>query len=226
MVFRRRIPLPWHHQVRELLWPRRGWTRLALYVRHRLGRLPGTPYRIAAGFACGAAISFTPFLGLHFVLAALGAVLLRANIVASAIGTVVGNPWTFPLIWYWIYVLGQTLLGREVSAALPEDLSLGYIFDRPLEILWPMTLGGLPTALAACVIAYLIMHRIVSGYQQARRIRRVRKKLRRRAQERGQAAKHLDLQRDSQEPVAQTAPAQEGRGDREDDAIFATRRQH
>lgn len=226
MVFRRRRPLPWHRQAREVLWPRRGWSRVALYVRHRLGRLPGTPYRIAAGFACGAAISFTPFLGLHFVLAAVGALMLRANLVASAIGTVVGNPWTFPLIWYWIYVLGQTLLGREVSAALPEDLSLGYIFDRPLEILWPMTVGGLPTALAAWVIAYLIMHRIVSGYQQARRIRRVRRKLRRRARERGQAAKDHGAKRDSPEPVAQTAPAREGRGDRDDDAILATRRQH
>ena len=62
-----------------MLWPRRGWTRMALYIQHRLGRLPGTPYRIAAGFACGAAISFTPFLGLHFVLAALGALALRTG---------------------------------------------------------------------------------------------------------------------------------------------------
>jgi hypothetical protein len=36
----------------------------------------------------------------HFVLSALLAYIARANIIASAIGTVVGNPWTFPFIWW------------------------------------------------------------------------------------------------------------------------------
>ena len=40
-------------------------------MTHRIKRLPGTPQSIAAGVACGVAASFTPFIGLHFVLAAL-----------------------------------------------------------------------------------------------------------------------------------------------------------
>ena len=36
MVFRRRRPLPWHHQAREWVWPRRGWSRMALSHRRRL----------------------------------------------------------------------------------------------------------------------------------------------------------------------------------------------
>ena len=226
MVFRRRIPLPWHHQAREWIWPRRGWSRMALYIRHRLGRLPGTPYRIAAGFACGAAASFTPFLGLHFVIAALAALAVRGNVVASAFGTVVGNPLTFPIILPWIYTFGRTLLGYDVAAELPDDLSFSFIFDRPLEILWPMTVGGLPTGIIAWFISYLIMHRVVSGYQKAQRRRRVRKKLRRRAKARVQAARQAPDEPSSPEPAESDAPAQEERGDDRDDAIFATRGQH
>ena len=215
-----------------MLWPRRGWTRMALYIQHRLGRLPGTPYRIAAGFACGAAISFTPFLGLHFVLAALGALALRGNVVASAFGTVVGNPLTFPIILPWIYTFGRTLLGRETAAELPDDLSFGFIFDRPLEILWPMTVGGVPTAIAAWIITYLIMHRVVSGYQRARRRRRVLKRLRRRARARSRAgavaaeAPRPEVPDGTPDAVPDGAPAQEERGDDGNDAIFATRGQH
>src|SRR3546814_7251488 len=88
-MFKRRIPLPFHRRARSFLWPRGGWRRSGTYVAHRLRRLPGPPYRIAAGFASGAAISFTPFIGLHFVLATLLALCIRGNIVASAIGTMV-----------------------------------------------------------------------------------------------------------------------------------------
>ena len=207
-----------------MLWPRRGWTRMALYIRHRVGRLPGTPYRIAAGFACGAAASFTPFLGLHFVIAALAALALRGNVVASAFGTVVGNPLTFPIILPWIYTFGRTLLGVETAAELPEDLSFSFIFDRPLEILWPMAVGGLPTAIAAWIITYLIMHRVVSGYQKAQRRRRLRKKLRRRARARRQAAREAASEPPSPDPAE--APAQEERGEDRNDAILATRGEH
>ena len=224
MVFRRRRPLPWHHQAREMIWPRRGWSRMVLYIQHRVGRLPGTPYRIAAGFACGAAASFTPFLGLHFVIAALAALALRGNVVASAFGTVVGNPVTFPIILPWTYTFGRALLGFETAVELPADLSFSFIFDRPLEILWPMAVGGLPTAVVAWIITYLIMHRVVSGYQRAQRRRRVRKKLRRRARARSQAAREAASGPPSPEPAQ--APAQEERGEDRNDAIFATRGQH
>ncbi len=173
----RRHPLPIYRRVRAFVWPSGGWHRASLYVAHRLRRLPGTPYRIAAGFACGAAISFTPFIGFHFVGAALLSVLLRGSLLASAIGTVVGNPWTFPLIWAWIYALGQWLLGGEVVSELPVVLSLTYIFERPLDVLWPMTVGGVPTSVAAWFAFFWPVRGAVAEYQHARS-RLVRRKKR------------------------------------------------
>ena len=176
-MFRRRNPLPIIHRARELLWPRTGWRRASTYIAHRVRRLPGTPYRIAAGFASGAAVSFTPFIGLHFVGAAALAFVLRGNLMASAIGTAIGNPWTFPFIWLWIYSFGQWLLGGNGSADLPEHLSLQYIFEHPLRILWPMCVGGIPTAVVAWFVFFWPARSAVARYQKARR-RRIRRRIR------------------------------------------------
>jgi len=176
-MFGRRNPLPAHHRVRSFVWPKAGWRRASRYMAHRVRRLPGTPYRIAAGVASGAAVSFTPFIGLHFVVAALLALLLRGNVVASAIGTAVGNPWTFPLIWTWIYTLGQWLMGADAASDFPATLDLDYIFERPFDVLWPMTLGALPTAVVVWIAIFWPVRGAVAEYQHVRH-RRLRRKVR------------------------------------------------
>ncbi len=176
-MFGRRNPLPVHHRVWSVVWPRAGWRRASRYMAHRVRRLPGTPYRIAAGVASGAAASFTPFIGLHFVVAALLALLLRGNVVASAIGTAVGNPWTFPFIWTWIYTLGQWLMGADAASDFPATLDMDYIFERPLDVLWPMTLGALPTAVVVWIVIFWPVRGAVAEYQHVRH-RRIRRKVR------------------------------------------------
>ena len=197
-MFRRRIPLPYHRRVLAFFWPRRGWRRASLYVAHRVRRLPGSPDHIAAGFACGAAVSFTPFVGAHFLCAALLALVLRGNIVASAIGTVVGNPWTFPFIWAWIYMLGNWLLGGEAATDLPAVLSFHYIFDRPLDVLWPMTVGGVPTAVVVWFAFFWPIRGMVAEYQRARRWRIRRRANKRRASR--QAANAAGREAEAKEP--------------------------
>lgn len=85
-------------KVQNLIWPKMGLSRAWRYLVHRMARLSASPHAIALGFAAGAFVSFTPFIGFHFILAGLLAFSLRASIIASAIGTVVGNPVTFPFI--------------------------------------------------------------------------------------------------------------------------------
>ena len=174
-MFRRRDQLPPFARLREVLWPRRGWRRASAYLAHRVRRLPGTPYRIAAGFASGAAISFTPFIGFHFVGAAVLAFALRANFMASALGTVVGNPWTFPFIWAWTYALGSWMLGAGELDASAVSFTLTEIFDSPSTVLWPMLLGALPTAPVAWFAVYIPASITVAQYQRARRWRIRRK---------------------------------------------------
>ncbi len=185
-MFRRLRRPSFPQRLAWVLWPRTGWRRAGVYLAHRLRRLPGTPHSIAAGFACGAAISFTPFLGLHFLFGAAGAWLMGGNLFASAVGTVVGNPWTFPLIWLISYRLGAFALGRNGDATLPENLSMAYIFDNPEAVLLPMTLGGVPMAVVAWFVSYWIVRRAVDRYQQMRRARMSKGAARRLAAARGQ----------------------------------------
>lgn len=185
-MFERRNKLSFAAKVRGFFWPSAGWRRASKYVFHRVARLPGTPYTLAAGFACGAAVSFTPFVGFHFVLSALLALVLRANVVASAIGTAVGNPWTFPFIWVWIYESGRWLTSRggEVPAALnfPRLFSTmmdallrfdgRYLVETAGPVFWPMLVGSLPTAIVVWALFYLGLRPVIASYQRRRAKRR------------------------------------------------------
>ena len=105
-MFSRRKKLNFGQRLIVFFWPAMGWRRTGHYLKHRICRIPGSPYEIAGGFACGAAISFSPFVGLHFILGGVWAWLTRSSIFSSIIGTAIGNPWTFPFIWAWIYQCG------------------------------------------------------------------------------------------------------------------------
>ena len=153
-----------------------GWSRVLRYWTFKLKRLQGSPYAIACGFACGAAVSFTPLIGFHFILAAVLAWALRGNIIASAIGTAVGNPWTFPFIWAGIIWIGTWILGYERGQELPEELTIGTIFEQPETVLLPMLVGGLPTAVVVWVLFYVPIYRIVSNYQHHRQAKRLRRR--------------------------------------------------
>lgn len=185
MLFRRRKPPSLKERVRVAVWPRRSWARSLRYILRRVWRLHGTPHDIAIGCAAGVFISFTPFLGLHFIGAGLIAWVLGGNIFASAFGTFIGNPVTFPFIWIAAYKLGNWLLGvkpdfhgGELSQRFTQ-LSDGLVstsaeaMQMTLQALWPlikpMTIGGAPLGLIAGVICYYPTRRMVEAYQSRRR---------------------------------------------------------
>lgn len=169
--------MPLLQRLRSWVWPHNGWRRAGAYVVARVKRMPGTPYSIAAGFACGTAISFTPFIGFHLIGAFGLALLIRANYLAAWIGTVVGNPWTFPIIWVFTYKLGLFLLGHDVVSH-PTEIEGWTSADLIAElgrVIWPMTVGGVPSGLIAGFAVYFPIARGVAGFQEARRRRRERR---------------------------------------------------
>ena len=146
---------------------------MGTYLVKRATRLSGTPHSIAAGAACGVAISFTPFIGFHLLGAFLLCLLVRGNYLAAAAGTLVGNPWTFPFIWVAIYQLGHVLLGSRAAQIEPvEHWDLATFFVEVEAVFWPMVVGGLPMALVAGLATYFPLVRMIAAYQQARARRR------------------------------------------------------
>ena len=171
MLFRRREAESLLERMRVHLWPRRSWTRSSRYVVYRLRRLSDTPHAVALGFAIGVFTATTPFLGTHMVMAALLAWVIGGSVVAALLGTFLGNPLTYPLLWYSTYEVGNLMLrGKMVQQRI--DLS-GGIFQKSLDQLWPilkpMTLGSIPVGLALALLSYVLVKPMVEAYKHRRR---------------------------------------------------------
>jgi uncharacterized protein (DUF2062 family) len=96
---------------------------------------------------------------------------LRGSIIASAFGTVIGNPWTFPFIWIGTYKIGAFALAidsdiageqpfRRMFAGLAESirtLDVGLFIDNVWPIWWPMMLGSIPVAICAGLLTYWLL---------------------------------------------------------------------
>jgi uncharacterized protein (DUF2062 family) len=144
----------------------------------RLKRLPASPHRIALGFAVGVFVVFTPFLGLQLIICVLLAWMLRGSILAAILGSLVGNPLTYPPIWIATYSLGAILLGSSAPLQLAdlhdrasdfttavESASLNgmaYTLHNLWQLLKPMAAGSLPIGGLAALLAYAVVRRFVS----------------------------------------------------------------
>ncbi len=184
MLFKRRDPEPLADRIRVWMWPRRSWSRSISYIKARVSRLRGTPHVIALGFVVGVFVSFTPYLGLHFIIAGIIAWLIGGSIIASALGTFFGNPLTFPFIWGATYNLGNWILGAHVSNKTPPGFSDAFMqpsiesvgaiftsFDKLWAIFKPMTVGALPLGLFFALVLYFPVRKAVEAYQTSRRRR-------------------------------------------------------
>ncbi|HSF90688.1 MAG TPA: DUF2062 domain-containing protein [Paracoccaceae bacterium] len=192
MVFKRRDRLPLGSRIREFFYPKKGWRRGVEYIGHRIKRLPDPPHRIAVGLAAGIFVSFTPFFGLHFLIAAAVAWAIRGNIFASIVGTFFGNPLTFPIIASFSLKLGQVFLGvsqhndyQGIQHAFRGVWDSSWQWFKSLfgqgpstwdgiinffnDIFLPYLVGGILPGLVVATASYLITRPIVAAYQLRRR---------------------------------------------------------
>jgi uncharacterized protein (DUF2062 family) len=169
----------------------------------------------------GVFTTFTPFYGLHFVLAALLAVLVRGNVMAALLGTFFGNPLTYVPIGVVSLNLGHHMLGTESAAELDEN-----IFDKfggagadffwnawyavrgePVDwhatwVFWhdvflPWLVGGILPGIVTGIAAYTISLPLIEAYQRRRRglLARKLEGIRQRAAEKAAAKKAAKAER-------------------------------
>ena len=195
----------------EVIFSLKGISRAIEYVGIRLKRIPDTPHKISLGMSCGIFASFTPLFGLHFLIAGLLSYVLRANVLASLIGTFIGNPITFPIITVFNLKLGEWILGsNEYSSGDGGKIFEGFLdfifliykslftegsigensVPRMNEFLYgvfiPYSLGGLILGILIAIISYFLLRPLVSTYQKKRdalKARRLKKKLMRKRNE-------------------------------------------
>ena len=144
------------HLTRGLV---RRWLDVLLHIQD-------SPERTAAAFALGVFFGFSPFLGLHTLLAIVVAFLLNMNRVAVLMGVYSNLPW-FLAPYYAI----ATMVGSELTGKRPPPdfrLQLGRLFELSLfqedfwrrliivmrPLLWPYTVGSMLCAMMLATAAY------------------------------------------------------------------------
>lgn len=200
MVFKRRDPRPWWRTLKEALWPKGGWGRAFHYVKHRVRRLPDNPHKISRGILVGVFTSFTPFYGIHFIIAAILARIVHGNILAALLATFFGNPLTYVPIGVISLQTGHFLLGTEFNRGFDDGLLAKFVgagkdlwhnMWAPItgapadwshlvlfwdEVFFPYMVGGILPGLIAGIICYYITLPLITAYQK-RRTGLIKKKL-------------------------------------------------
>jgi uncharacterized protein (DUF2062 family) len=142
----------------------------------KLDSLKGNTKKIAKGFATGVAISFTPFVGFHLLLAIFITKITKQNSAAAALGTLAGNPWTFPFIWYATLYIGRFILyGYNDDGFIDfEDLFrelfhavLTLDFEAFISDIWPefypMLVGCIPFYIVVWAMVYHSIYHVLKG---------------------------------------------------------------
>jgi uncharacterized protein (DUF2062 family) len=193
VIFKRRDPKPTLRAIAEFLWPRGGWTRAFHYVKHRMRRLPDSPERISRGIWVGVFTAFTPFYGLHFVIAIILARLMKGNILAALMGTFFGNPLTYVPIGVAAMQTGYFLLGTRLTEGVERSFGgkfadagsdlwhnfmaiftparadwsgWGVFWD---QVFYPYLIGGILPGIICASLSYYLMVPLIRAYQKRRK---------------------------------------------------------
>lgn len=176
-MFRRRVPLSFAGKVKQILWPRKGFSRLYTYLVQRLLRMPGSAYSLASGFACGVAVSFTPLVGFHLLLACGLAYFIRGNVGTALLGTIFGNPWTFPLIFVLLHAIGERLIHYFGLFSLLMTPEAGDVYGQFMVYFVPMAIGGVLMFIVSWVTSFLICYWGIVSWRKHRMKKKQKKQL-------------------------------------------------
>lgn len=109
-----------------------------------------------------------PVAGTHIIGAAALSMITRGNVLASLGGTLLGNPWTFPPMWWLAYKVGEISFhvfgGHLVD--MPDHITLAFLWDEisrhPMDLVVPWIVGGFILMALYWPLFYILSYRMVS----------------------------------------------------------------
>ncbi len=166
-----------------------AFSRTKKYISLSIKRIKGTPQALSLGLATGIAISFTPFIGLHALLAIFISWVIGGSMAAALIGTLFGNPWTFPFIWYFTFEIGQfinygfisyeeefsfKIIKKEISTLLVILKNIIVFANIPeleenvekLKLIPFMIVGSIPLVFIIWIVSYFSFLIIFKSYRK------------------------------------------------------------
>lgn len=124
--------------------------------------LDSHPAHIAAGFAVGVFISFTPFFGLHTPLAIAIAFLFRLNKLTTITGAWINTPLTVGPVLVASFKLGRFLRGLP-----PKHFAFRTLEWQELKVYAKsLLLGSSVLGLIAALIAYFVCYWLVVRFRR------------------------------------------------------------
>ena len=166
-----------------------AFSRTKKYISLSIKRIKGTPQALSLGLATGIAVSFTPFIGLHALLAIFISWVIGGSMAAALIGTLFGNPWTFPIIWYFTFEIGQfinygffsyeedfsfKIIKKEISTLLVILKNIIVFANIPeleenvekLRLIPFMIVGSIPLVFITWILSYFSFLIIFKSYRK------------------------------------------------------------
>ena len=160
------------HLTRSLI---RRWLSALLHIQD-------TPQRTAAAFALGVFFGFSPFLGLHTVMALALAFPLNLNRVAVLLGVYSNLPWIIGAYYASTTMLGAALLRTRLPVGFRDRLSDLFalsVFQGGfwqelsrllMPLLWPFTVGSTLGAIVLAAAAYPLALAFINSRKHLRDI--------------------------------------------------------
>ncbi len=142
---------------REFLFDKEKWKKQIKMIL----TLDSHPGHISAGLAVGVFISFTPFYGLHLVLALLASFIFRLNKLTCITGTWVNNPFTVLPVTVFSYKLGRTLLGLPPTRITIHGLDWHFVKAHAASLI----LGSSVLGFLAAVFSYFVCYYLIISFR-------------------------------------------------------------
>lgn len=174
MIFKRRDKQPSFSKIRNLMWPKMGFKRTFLYYKHRILRIPHSTHDIAMGLASGCVVSWTPTFPFQILQCYIFCRLVKANFLAALLGTVFGNPWSFPILFTISYYVGTVFLDvtglENILIFLAGET---YFFKQDgfgVQKFAPTLVGGYIMAVVTFPMFYYVFYCMITAGRASRKV--------------------------------------------------------
>ena len=130
--------------------------------------LDDSPEKIAAAFAVGVFIAFSPLLGLHMAMVILSAWLFRLNFVPVLMGALVNNPWTFAPLYGASTWFGVLLYGGDFPEIVWRNVTLMDFLSSFKPYLGPFFLGTTVLGSVFALLSYFGIYLVIRLLKKSR----------------------------------------------------------
>lgn len=134
------------------------FSRYLKLLKYKIFRIKDFPESVAIGLAWGAAVSFTPLLGFHLIICYSGTLIMRGNLIAATVGTIIGNPWTFPFFFYLAYKIGLLFYFEPLEH---YEFEISFFLKNFENLFYPTMFGSLPVSILVWLITYYISKNVL-----------------------------------------------------------------